>query len=57
MYVRFKSGVIVDKVTVAKAGDELDIAIPVAKALIAQRIAEPAEPGLEEFFASAREMR
>jgi hypothetical protein len=44
MYVRFKSRVIVDPVTVAKPGDELDIAIPVARELIAQNVAEPADP-------------
>jgi hypothetical protein len=44
MFVRFKSRVMVDPVTMANAGDELDIAIPVARELIAQNIAEPAEP-------------
>jgi hypothetical protein len=47
MNVRFKARAIVDAATVAKEGDELDVAIPVARALIAQGIAESLEPVLE----------
>lgn len=44
MNVRFKARAIVDAATVAKEGDEIDIAIPVARALIAQGVAESLEP-------------
>ena len=47
MNVRFKAGAIVDAATVAKEGDELDVAIPVARALIARGIAESLEPVAE----------
>lgn len=43
MNVRFKVRAIVDAATVAKEGDEFDVAIPVARALIAQGIAESLE--------------
>jgi hypothetical protein len=44
MQLRFKARAIVDAATVAKEGDEIDVAIPVARALIAQDIAESLEP-------------
>jgi hypothetical protein len=44
MKVRFLSGAVVDAATVAKAGDELDIAIPLARAFVSQGIAQSLEP-------------
>lgn len=47
MNVRFNRRAIVDAATVAKEGDELDVAIPVARVLIARGIAESLEPVAE----------
>ena len=43
MMVRFKSRAVVDAATVAKEGDELDIAIPLARDLVARGIVDCVE--------------
>jgi hypothetical protein len=53
MMVRFKRRVIVDPVTEAREGHELDIAIPVARDLIARGVCEPAEEQESEIAARA----